>query len=78
VQADKSPVRFGFVFSRSFIINNMAGFVFGFDFSTVTCFQQLPGFVFGFVWVCFSRLSFIINSFSALFLKITSFLSHLP
>jgi hypothetical protein len=49
-----SPVCFRFVFSPSFIINNMASFVFGFVFSTGTHFQHFPGFVFGFVWVCFS------------------------
>jgi hypothetical protein len=52
-EAGIAPVRFGFVFSPSFIFNNIGSFVFSFVFSTDTCFQQLPRFVFRFVPVCF-------------------------
>ena len=69
IKARISPVCFGFVFSPSFIFNNMAGFVFGFVFSTGTYFQQLPGFVFGFVWVRFLSRSFVFNNFSGSFFK---------
>jgi len=50
-----SPVRFRFVFSPSFIFNNMARFVLRFVFSTAMYFQQLPRFVFRFVPVRFSK-----------------------
>jgi hypothetical protein len=53
IRGDISPVGFGFVFSPSFIFNNIGRFVFSFVFSTGTYFQQLLRFVFRFVPVCF-------------------------
>jgi hypothetical protein len=73
IKANISPVCFRFVFSLSFVINNMARFVFSFVFSTATCFQQLLRFVFRFVPVCFFARPFVFINLSALFFKITSF-----
>jgi hypothetical protein len=69
IEAEISPVCFGFVFSTSFIISNMARFVFSFVFSTGTCFQQLLRFVFRFVFGYLCSLSLYLNNFSGLFFK---------
>jgi hypothetical protein len=42
IKARISPVRFGFVFSTSFFIRKMAGFVFGFVFPPERIFNNFP------------------------------------
>jgi len=69
IKAGISPVRFRFVFSPLFIINNMARFVFRFVFSTATYFQQLPRFVFRFVFGYLCSLLLYLKNFSGSFLK---------
>ena len=59
-----------FVFSTSFVFNNMARFVLRFVFSTGTCFQQHPSFVFRFVFGYLCSLLLIPNNIPGSFFKI--------